>query len=419
MSRSCQAILVIIVAFCTSPATAMEAGAAKLEITPPAGGPMWGYASRKDKPSIGTHDPLFARALVLKAGDGKIAIVSLDLGRAPTRESMARIRESIKRDDFAELFLVASHTHHGPVLEIDSWPDKAKPWTRELEAKLVTLIREADAARKPARYGVASTEVVYNRNRQSNRPDAPTDRELLVLRVEDLNGKLIAVAVNFAAHPTMHPASLMKLSADYPGAMAKHIEAETSVPCLFLQGAAGDMAPKPPEGITGPDAFGARLGEVVMKLSSSVKMTGKGKSLATHREELAFKCTIDVRNPLVRGALDRAFFPELVGFFQKQYTQGVRPALTVAVLDDSIGFVGVSGEFFSEHAMSLKHRARLPHLFFLGYCNDYHQYFPTIQAMSEGGYGTGLPVSVAEIGAGEKVIDRALIHLYQLRGLVP
>ena len=61
----------------------------------------------------------------------------------------------------------------------------------------------------------------------------------------------------------------------------------------------------------------------------------------------------------------------------------------------------------------------MPHLFVLGYCNDYQQYFPTIQAVSEGGYGTGLPVAVSELGAGEKVMDRALIHLYQLRGLIP
>ena len=128
---------------------------------------------------------------------------------------------------------------------------------------------------------------------------------------------------------------------------------------------------------------------------------------------------MDIKNPLVRVALDRAFFPELLGYFEREYTDGVRPSVSAAVLDGSVGFVGVSGEFFSEHAVSLKRRARLPHLFFLGYCNDYHQYFPTIQAVSEGGYGTGVPVSVAEIGAGEKMMDRALIHLYQMRGMVP
>jgi len=43
------------------------------------------------------------------------------------------------------------------------------------------VIRDADKARKPARYGVTSTEVPFNRNRQSKRADAPIDRELLLL----------------------------------------------------------------------------------------------------------------------------------------------------------------------------------------------------------------------------------------------
>src|SRR5260221_512786 len=136
-----------------------EAGAAKIDITPPTGYAMWGYSSRKDKPCVGVRDPLHARALVLKSGDAKIALVSLDLGRAPTRESMKRIREKLKPDGFAELFLVASHTHHGPVIEVDTWPkDAKKPYVRELEEKLVEVIQKADAARKPARYGVESTE---------------------------------------------------------------------------------------------------------------------------------------------------------------------------------------------------------------------------------------------------------------------
>lgn len=396
-----------------------EAGAAGADITPPPGYPMWGYAARKDKPAEGTRDPLTARALVLKTDAGKVALVGLDLGRAPTRESMARIRDGLKADGFTELFLVASHTHHGPVIELDKWP-KDRPYVRDLETKLVKLIKDADAARVPARYGVGATEVPLNRNRQSKRKDAPVDRELLVLRVEDMTGKPIAHAVNFAAHPTMHPAGLMRFSADFPGAMARHVEAATGgAPCLFLQGAAGDLSPNPPPGVTGPDAFGRAVGDSVLSLAKGVKCDGAGAALVGRREELRFKAVLDVTNPFVRGALSDAFFPELIGFFEREYAAGVRPTVTTAVLDDRIGFVGLSGEFFCEHALGLKRRARLPHLFVLGYCNDYHQYFPTIQAVSEGGYGTGLPVSVAELGAGEKQADRALIHLYQLRGLVP
>jgi neutral ceramidase len=413
-------VLVLCLAWAApSPAADLEAGAAAAGITPPVGYPMWGYASRKDKPCEGVLDPLHARALVLKAGDAKVAIVSLDLGRAPTRGSMARIRDALKPDAYAELFLVASHTHHGPVIETETWPTGGKPYVRELEEKIVGVIRAADKARVPARVAVAAGETALNRNRQSKRPDRPVDRDLLVLRVEDRSGKPIAHAVNFAAHPTMHPAGLMKFSADFPGAMAKHVEAATGAPCLFLQGAAGDLSPNPPDGVTGPNAFGRRLGDEVLTLAKAAKPISGKPELAAKREELRFPCLIDVSNPFVRLALERAFFPELVAFFAEEYKPGVRPTLTTAVLNGELGFVGVSGEFFCEHALSLRRRARLPHLFVLGYCNDYHQYFPTIQASSEGGYGTGLPVAVAELGAGERVMDRALIHLYQLRGLLP
>ena len=68
------------------------------------------------------------------------------------------------------------------------------------------------------------------------------------------------------------------------------------------------------------------------------------------------------------------------------------------------------------HSLALKRRARLEHLVFLGYCNDYQQYFPTIEAAAEGGYGGDATVSPVEVGAGERVMDRALIELYRMSG---
>ena len=121
----------------------------------------------------------------------------------------------------------------------------------------------------------------------------------------------------------------------------------------------------------------------------------------------------------MRGLYDRAFFPKLVDFYEREYREGVRPHLMVALFDGRVGFVGVSGEFFCGHALSLKRRARLEHLLFLGYCNDYQQYFPTIEAAAEGGYGADPEVSPAEPGAGEHMMDRALIHLYKMRGALP
>src|SRR6267142_3623615 len=73
----------------------LQAGVAKVEITPSAFGPMYGYTNRKCGPANGKHDPLFAKALVLAAGESRLAIVTLDLGSI--------VSENLKRDVAAKL----------------------------------------------------------------------------------------------------------------------------------------------------------------------------------------------------------------------------------------------------------------------------------------------------------------------------
>jgi hypothetical protein len=314
------------------------------------------------------------------------------------------------------MMLVASHSHHGPVLELDTWPDRENPYTRQLEQKLYDVILAADKAARPARWGAAGREVPFNRNRQSKLPDAPVDRTLTVLRIEGTDGTPIAHLVNFAAHPTMIDAKDLRFSADYPGAMAALVEQETGAPCLFLQGASGDLSANPPAGVRGPSEFGRLLGRVVLDAAKAVPCGAAARpTLRVATEEFRFAGRLDIGNPLIKAALGNAFFPDLIAAYEREYRDGVRPQLTVAVLDGRVGFVGVSGEFFCGHALGVRRRARLDHLLFCGYCNDYQQYFPTIEAAAEGGYGTAPPVGMAELGAGERMADRAVYHLYRLR----
>jgi hypothetical protein len=393
------------------------AGAAKVDITPPTGGPLWGYAARHDTPSDGVLDPLFARAVVLSVGKTRVAFVSLDLGRAPSRQSTANIRKQVKEAaGVGHVYLVGSHTHNGPVLELEDWPDPKKPYGRTLETKITGIIKEAAEKLRPARLGIAAKAVGWNRNRHSRREDRPVDNELLVVRLEDTKGKPVAHLVNFAAHPTMIEARSLKFSADYPGALAGLVEKETGVPCLFLQGAAGDLSANAgKEG--GPQKFGQAVGRDVLKLAGTIRCTvGADTTLKVREHDFTFAKRLDLSDPLLRTALSLAFFKGIVDFYEREYREGVRPHLTTAVLDGKIGLVGVSGEFFCGHSISLKKRARLEHLLFLGYCNDYQQYFPTIEAAAEGGYGTEPTQSPAVVGSGERVIDQALIDLYELRG---
>jgi neutral ceramidase len=365
------------------------------------------------------RDPLRARALVLEIGTERLTLVSLDLGRAPTRRSTAVIRARLRKEAGVEhMFLVASHTHHGPILELDNWPKGEKPYVRLLEDRIVSAVVQAARALEPARLGIAARDIPLNRNRHSRRADKPVDSELLVVRIEDAAGKPLAHLVNFAAHPTLTDAKLREFSADFPGALADKVEAEVGGICLFLQGASGDLSARPtvPGDAVG---FGRELAQVVMAQSRKLRCDPTATSLQVREHDFTFGQRFDLGNPFVRTAFSLIFFKDLVDFYADEYREGVRPHLTTALLGGRLGVVGVSGEFFCEHALHLKRRARLDHLLFLGCCNDYQQYFPTIEAVAEGGYGADATVSPVEVGAGERVMDRALRDLFEMQGKIP
>lgn len=397
----------------------LKVGVATAEITPPLGGPLWGYAARRDAPSRGVRDPLFAKVVVIDDGTERVMVASLDLGRTPPRSQMAGLRQALAKLRIKNMLVVASHTHNGPVMELENWPDADNPYCRKVADKLGELAQQAISNARPTRLSSGTRETTMNRNRQSKRSDAQVDRELRVIRFDDLDGKPIVTLVNFAAHPTMLDAKLLEFSADYPGAMAKHVERVTGAPCLFLQGASGDLSAKPPPNLSGPDEFGKELADEVISLSKDLQSVKESIPIRGTREEFTFKCNLDVRDPVVKLAVGRAFFPALVECYEREYAKGSRPEFTAVTFGKSMGMVGFSGEMFCGHSLSLKRRARLDHLLVFGCCNDYQQYFPTIEAMAEGGYGTVPPVAMAEAGAGEKMTDAALLSLYRLRGMIP
>jgi hypothetical protein len=405
----------------------LQVGAGRRDITPREPVPMWGYGDRHDALSNGVLDPLYADALVIQAGGRKIAIVGLDLGRAPAEASLQRIRQRIQdQAGIADSIIAGSHTHHGPVLELTDQEGKGKGrfdaalrYYRQMEDGIVEAIVEANSRLAPARMAVGSVQLDgFNRNRHTKIEPKPSDRELAVMRFDDPAGKPVAILVNFAAHPTMLPASTLKFSADYVGVLKAEVTRETGAAAIFMQGAAGDQSAN--EGPNkGYQAYGQALAHEAIKLAQSLNPQEVAHpSLDCREERLRFTARTDFANPMVKAAYQKAFFPELVPNYIDEYADGVRPRLTVALLNGDIALVGVSGEFFSNHAIRLKARARVKQLFFFGYSNGYHQYFPTIEAVAEGGYGADNAVSPVAVGAGEQVMDTALIRIYQLLGRI-
>lgn len=402
------------------------AGASQAEITPQEPVPMWGYGSRKDALSEGTMDPLKATAIVLQAGQEKLAIVGLDLGRSPSEESLQRIRQRILESaGIGHSMLAGSHTHHGPILEFSDQPqrgqgkfDAALRYYRQMEDAIVKAILEADKKLTPALLATGSVELEgYNRNRHSKQQPAPLDRSLSVLRLDSAaTGKPIAVLVNFAAHPTSIPESQRVFSADFVGSLRSEVENSMGGVSVFMQGACGDLSTN--RGPHGDHAqYGKALGIKAVELAASLQpQPVDSPSLKVYEERFTFTPRTDLANPLIRAAYNMAFFPELVNCFIDEYADGVRPRMTVAVLNQNIAMVGGSGEFFCQHAIRLRERAKVDQLFFFGYCNGYHQYFPTIEAAAEGGYGADSKVAPAEVGAGEQLMNKSLEWIFRMQG---
>ncbi|MBI5800380.1 MAG: neutral/alkaline non-lysosomal ceramidase N-terminal domain-containing protein [Verrucomicrobia bacterium] len=402
-----------------------KAGAAKRDITPKEAVPMWGYGARHDMLSTGAIDTLHAAAVVIQAGDKKLAIVGLDLGRSPSEKSLQNIRQRIKAEAGIEHSLVAgSHTHHGPVLELSDADGKGKGrfdasirYYQQLEDGIVTAIVEADRKLAPAKFATGAADLDgFNRNRHTKLPLKPVDRSLTVMRFDDTSGKPLAVLVNFTGHPTSLPAQTLKFSADYVGAMKAAVEKDFGGTAIFMQGASGDLSIN--KGTNADHVgFGQALAREVVKLAASLQPAVVAKpSLVVREERFRFESRSDLNNPLIRLGYSFAFFPELVANFADEFADGIRPRLTVAVLNGDTALVGASGEFFCQHALRLRERARVERLFFFGYSNGYHQYFPTIEAAAEGGYGADNQVAPAAVGAGEQLMNTALTWVFQMQG---
>ncbi|MGE3317491.1 MAG: neutral/alkaline non-lysosomal ceramidase N-terminal domain-containing protein, partial [Planctomycetaceae bacterium] len=297
------------VALAADDAAKFEVGFAKRDITPPVGVPMWGYGARHDMLSIGTLDPLFAKAVVIHAGDDKVALVGLDIGRGPTAPMMEQIRATIaEKAKIKHVMISGSHSHHGPVIELTDREgygkgkfEKAVDYSRKLPELIAEAILEADKNAKPARMGVAKrTDLQLSRNRQSKREKKITDPMIGVLRFDDEAGQPIAVLVNFTAHPVMTDNKILKYSADYPGFMQNKVESVLKTNCMFMQGASGDQSPNAPAGHQGPQGFGEHLGDIVAELASSIKTeVPKTPSVQGKVDDYVFRSRLDFSNPLL------------------------------------------------------------------------------------------------------------------------
>jgi hypothetical protein len=274
--------------------------------------------------------------------------------------------------------------------------------------KIVEAIVEADRNRIPARIGVGVGEVHEGHNRRmvqtdgrlvmfwANRnriPTSPVDHQLGVIRIEGSDGP-IATLVNFACHPVVAGPENLLYSADYPGAMKRMIKDSIGGQAMYLPGASGDINPYWDKT---PPSEGAFEQIEIM-----------GRAIADEALEVSRHIIDYEEMPRI------SFKSEVIPFASRQDTarteSSIQAEINTVLIGEDLALATFPGEFFVEHGLALKERSPFKHTFFIGYCNDALGYFPTIQSTIEGGYGAVYGART-EIGAGEHLVNRALINL--------
>ena len=434
--RICIGFLVFLAALPASAAT-LRAGVARVAITPPGAEPMWGYEARHE-PATGTLDPLYARVLVLDVAPQRLALVTLDLGRSFGPASLQRLRDAAKRSSGISCLLVAaSHTHSGPVVR-DEYDGAPPAWEQAALDKIAHAIGEAAGKLQDARIGVGTGVVYIGHNRllvksdgtvawfernPEHIPTSPVDPTVTVLRIDTAGGAPMAVLVNYACHPVVFGPDNLRYSADYPGVMNRVVERELGGDTMsfFLQGAPGDInpydavTPLEQNAVGRRDWTGERLGKEAARVAQAIH-TAAPQAASLEFAESSLPVHLRWNADKFRAALERFLGPQGMQVYGARITPEMQLPVTTVLLNKDIAIMTMPGEPFVDFQMSWRDRAPAPHTLLLGYTNGYFGYFPTIRAASRGGYGAASASTWVEPGAGERMVDHAVVRVHEMLG---
>ncbi|MDX1980743.1 MAG: neutral/alkaline non-lysosomal ceramidase N-terminal domain-containing protein [Bryobacteraceae bacterium] len=402
-----------------------RAAAVKVDITPKTPQPLLGYAART---STGVHDAIFHRVIAMDDGLTQFYLAATDI---------ALVSPSIY-DDFCkdleketgigrkQVWWTVTHTHSAPEvgppgLAQAFLPDRyhhQPDWEYAgfVKRTLIDAIKKAKAALAPARLRVGKGFAMANINRRARgddgkirlglNPYGPVDREIGLLRVEQPDGKLIALVMNYAMHGTALGGANTQISGDAPGVVTAYLEQKLGGTVLYVNGAAGNIAPIYS---VYPDFRSAHLNEFPVLLGDRVVEELRRMPAPA---EVRFETGERILETPRKAGLGWA--PDL-GAYAKNGSKGplVRLPLRFLRVNRETAIWAAPLEMFCELALAVRDRSPFANTFFFGYANGWLGYLPTKAAFAEGGYEPG--VSPFTDRAEAEVVEAALKQLQSLR----
>jgi len=442
----------------------LEAGLAVVDITPPIGYRMSGYF--RERFSTGTHDPLLAKAVVLRQGDCRAALVFCDLIGIPLELSrQVRSRAEQKLGIPAQHILIAAtHTHTGPlyfgvlreyfhaqaVAREGRDGCEAVDYVAVLADRLLAGLAEAQAALQPVVLHTGAAEqhgLSFNRrfhmkdgsvrfnpgklNPDIVRPAGPIDPEvglLLLRRAHD--GRPLGGLTVFALH--LDTVGGTQYSADYPYYLSQVLQERLGPEfvSLFGNGTCGDLNhidvshARPQKGQQEARRIGRTLAQTVAERLPQLP--------AVERPALAVRyCVVEV--PLqeftpedlawAKQAIEKVgtsglpFLEQVRAYkildLERRRTKTLAMPVQVFRFGPQSALVALPGEVFVDLGLAIKRQSPFGLTMVVELAHDAPGYVPTRKAFAEGSYET--VNSRIQPGGGEKLVATAVRLLKQLK----
>ena len=404
----------------------MIAGFAAQDITPDPGLSMSGFAVRQGPPTaVGTHDPIYVHALAASANGSTVILFAFDLIGLPVAW-IEQVRATVESEcgvPAGSQMYTCSHTHCGPGTGVIPYAMGDAPvvdpvYMECVAGSVVHVARAALANAAPAnlRIGEGESHAGWNRRSTVAAPNGPRDGHVddidpavVVAQFEGGDGGILGTVVNYGCHATSSRDSYY--SSDYPGYVRSIVEAETGAPCIYVNGAGGDINPRGANtilrGFDLAERTGNRLGnDAVAVLDSTTAADSTTICAATVNTELVYRELIsesEARRLYQERAADWEAATSPEDEFHHKWHGTEYASRVIAALNDEnwsdrlqvevqvlrIGDLAIAAspsEFFSADGRRIRADSPAPYTMVAGWSNGNFGYTPTRRAVEHGGY---------------------------------
>jgi hypothetical protein len=416
--------------------------------------------------ATGTHDPLHAKAIVLRQGAEQVALVSCDLvGFSLAVTTNARAQASaLTGIPVTNIVICATHSHTGPLFDgalrayfhevaekkFSHDPQEQVDYPALLIERLVKVIGAAQASLRPAqlqagittqpglsfnrRYWMKNGKVVFNpglRNPDIVRPAGPTDPDVGIVLARDPTSKTpFAGLTVFAVHSDTVGGTLY--SADYEYYLEQTLRGEFGLDYIsaFGLGTCGDInhvdvsRTNKVSGFAIAEHIGGTLGKTVLAAAPGLPVISRptlavrSTTLQVPLQQVTPAQVADARAVMEKFYDTNTTFLAKVAAVRILDLAGRPPTWPMEVqvlrLDADTAIVCLPCEIFVELGLAIKKASPFKRTLVIEICNDRPSYVPTLKAFGEGSYE--VTNSRVKPGAGEMLVDAAAKLLRSLKG---